>query len=175
MAKLEISVLKGVNGANFGSNSTIIHKVLGDKFKNSESRELSSSDKEFLDWVNQEFANMSGRPIEDFSKYDDNIKYNFDDSGKSDFYPFCRIDYDDNDKFEAIEIYSDQHTKLIIDENDYSDFDLKKLLTLADDFISEENNTAWTSYSKQIGVYCPDGDDRVECILFGGEGYYGKD
>jgi hypothetical protein len=43
-------------------------------------------------------------------------------------------------RFDAIEIYSDQKSELIVDGKDFSDFELKKLLTLADDFVSEENN-----------------------------------
>lgn len=171
MAKLEISVLKGVNGARFGFSSTIVHRALGDDYKKEKTREMTQKDKDFLNWVDQQFAEMSGRPIEEFSKYNDD-KYDFDDKDKSDYYPFCRIDYDENDKFEAIEIYSDQQTELIIDGKDCSDFELHKLLSLADDFVSEENNTAWTSYSKQIGIWCPDGNSRVECILFGKNGYY---
>lgn len=172
MAKVEICLLKSVNGVSFGSIPEIVHKALGNDFTKKEEREMTSSDKDFLNWVNQEFSEMTGRPIEDFSKYDDDEEYSFDDSDKSDYYSFCRIDYDDNDKFEALEVYSDQNTELIIDGNDYSDFDLQKLLSLSDDFISEENNTSWTSYSKQIGIWCPDGNNNVECILFGKPGYY---
>lgn len=72
---------------------------------------------------------MTGKPIENYTKYLDNKEYDFDDTTSSDFYTFARIEYD-------------------------------------------ENNTSYTSYSKQIGIWCPDGDDRVECILFGRAGYY---
>ena len=170
MADFYINVLKDVNGLKFGSKPSEVHKVLGANFKKNSS-ELSDSSKDFLLEVSKKMAEMSGRPLEDFTKYDN---YDEFDSDTSDYYPECKIEYDDNDFFEAIEIYSDKHSRLIIKGKDYSDFNLKSLLTLADDFVSEEKNTLFRSYSSQISIWCPDGDGRVECILFGTSGYFQK-
>lgn len=172
MAKLVIEILKSVNGVAFGATEESIHKHLGNDFTTEKKMENSQDNDDFLLEVAMQFSEMTGKPVETYTKYLDDEQYDFENSGSSDSYSFARIDYDENKKFEAIEIYSDQQTELIIDGNDYSDFNLTQLLTLADDFVSEENNTAWTSYSKQIGIWCPDGDSRVECILFGCPGYY---
>jgi hypothetical protein len=170
MAKIEISILKSVNGLKFGSDADSVHKTFGNRFKNYEDKELSASSMDFLMKTAKEFAEMTGRPLSDFTKYlDESSEFDVD---FRDFYSFASIDYDERKRFAAIEIYSDKNTKLIVDGIDCSSFDLETLLSLADDFVVEENNTSYTSYSKQIGIWCPDGDDRVECVLFGEEGYY---
>lgn len=172
MAKLIIESLKSVNGVYFGSSKEKIHTHLGNNYETEEEQKKSQDNDDFLLEVAKQFSEMTGKTVETYTKYLDDKQYDFDDSDNSDYYPFCRIDYDNNDHFESIEVYADQQTELIIDDKDFSDFDLKELLTLADDFVSEENNTAWTSYSKQIGIWCPDGNEKVECILFGKTGYY---
>ena len=169
MDKFDVELLKSINGVKFGSKAAEVHKVFGEDFKKND-RELDDSDKEYLMKIAQRMSEMSGRPIEDFTKYIDKDEDFERDS--SDYYSFCRIDYDENDSFECIEIYSDQSSQLIVDGKDFSSFDLKSLLSLADDFVEEEKGTSYTSYTKQIGIWCPDGDGRVECILFGKPGYY---
>lgn len=154
----------------FGSDKSSVHKAFGNDFEKYEDKELSSKSMDFLMKTAKEFAEMTGRPLSDFTKYFNND--NEFDSDPCDYYSFCKIDYDDNGRFDAIEIYSDQKSELIVDGKDFLDFEIKKLLILADDFVSEENNTSYTSYTKQIGIWCPDGDDRVECVLFGKPGYY---
>ena len=170
MVKIEISVLNSANGLNFGSDKDAVHKVFGDNFKNYEDKELSPESIDYLMKTAQEFAEMSGRPVTDFTKYI--TEDNEFDHDPCDYYPFACIDYDDNKKFSAISIYSDQKTKLIVDGKDCSSFDLQTLLSLADDFVEEEDKTSYTSYTKQIGIWCPDADGRVECILFGKPNYY---
>lgn len=172
MAKIEITTLETVNGLKFGATSAQIHKTFGNNYTKNDNKPYSEKDDEFLLEIAKKFSEMTGKPIENYTKYLDNKEYDFDDTTSSDFYTFAKIEYDENNCFEAIEIYSDQKIDLIINGENYSDFNLQKLLTLADDFVSEENNTSYTSYSKQIGIWCPDGDDRVECILFGRAGYY---
>ena len=168
MDKFEVKILNCINHLNFGSSSTEVHKTFGTNFKK-QTEELSKSSKDFLMEVSKRMAAMSGRPLEEFTKYDKEDEF---DSDSSDYYSSCRIDYDENDCFECIEIYSDQGSQLIVNGNDFSNFDLQSLLTLADDFVEEENGTSYISYTKQIGIWCPDGDGRVECILFGKPGYY---
>lgn len=169
MAKIEISILESVNGLKFGSDAAAVHKVFGDNFKNFKDKELTDTDKDFLMKVAERMSEISGRPVTDYSKYiDEKTEFDYD---PSDYYPFCMIDYDEKDRFNAISIYSDKKTKLIVNGKEYS-FDLNTLLTLADDFFEEENKTSYISYSKQISIWCPDGDKRVESVLFGCPGYY---
>lgn len=170
MDKIEIAILQSANGVKFGSTPANIHKAFGDDFENFKDKKLSSEDKNFLTEVAKKFSEMSGRPISSFMEYfEEDNEFDYD---PCDYYSFCLIDYDDNDKFNAISIYSDQGTQLIVDGKDFSSFDLQKLLTLADDFEEKENKTSYISNSKQIGIWCPDGDGRVESILFGCPGYY---
>lgn len=168
MAKFVIEVLSCVNNLKFGATAKEVHKTFGSDFRKY-TEELSDSSKNFIFEVTKRMAEMTGKSIEEFTRYDNDNEF---DSDPCDYYSFCKIDYDDNGRFDAIEIYSDQESELIVDGKDFSDFELKKLLTLADDFVSEENNTSYTSYTKQIGIWCPDGNDRVECVLFGKPGYY---
>lgn len=170
MNKIIISVLNSVNGVKFGSDKSSVHNVFGDNFKNYEDKELSSESIDYLMKTAKEFAEMTGRPLSDFTKYfTEENEFDYD---PRDFYSFASIDYDEQKKFSAIEIYSDQKIELIVDGKDCSNFDLKTLLSLADDFVIEENNTSYRSYTKQIGIWCPDADGRVECVLFGKPNYY---
>lgn len=175
MAKIEVEVLKSINSVKFGASSDTIHKILGNDFNKGETEENPLDNQEYLLAVCKKMSEMTGRPVEEFKKYIESNKNELgasDSSDKSDYYKFCRIDYTNSNKFEAIEIYSNCDTELIINGTDYSDFDLKKLLTLSNDFKSEENGTSYISYSKQIGIWCPDSDNKVESILFGRPGYY---
>lgn len=104
--------------------------------------------KEFLNWVDEQFLEMSGRPIENFEKYDTDD--DFDDNYDS--YDEFRIEYNRDNKFEAIEVYADKKVELIVYGKDCSDFSVDGLKALADDFEWDSDNTAWTSYSKQIGI-----------------------
>ena len=170
MAKIEISLLKSANGVQFASDGDAVHKVFGNNFKNNEKKKLTSADKDFMLKIAERMSKISGQPITDFTKYLDD-DYDFD-KDTSYYYSFCKIDYDENDKFNAIEIYSDQKTQLIVDGKDCSDFSIAKLRTLADDFVWDSLNTSWVSQSKQIGIYCPENDKTVECVLFGCPSYY---
>ena len=172
MNKIEIKILQSANGVKFGSEPSTIHKIFGDNFDNYKDKKLTPSDENFLMQVAERMSEISGKPVSEYSKYfEEDNEFDYD---PCDYYSFCLIDYDENDKFNAISIYSNQGTKLIVDGKDYSSFDLQKLLTLADDFVEEENKSSYTSYSKQINIWCPDGDGRVESVLFGCPGYYDK-
>ena len=115
MAKIEISLLKSANGVQFASDGDAVHKVFGNNFKNNEKKKLTSADKDFMLKIAERMSKISGQPITDFTKYLDD-DYDFD-KDTSDYYSFCKIEYDENDKFNAIEIYSDQKTQLIVDGN----------------------------------------------------------
>ena len=171
MAELNVIPLRGVNDIHFGADSARVHRTLGKPEKSSENRELSQSNMDFLMDVCKRMSEMSGRPLSDYTKYIDSDDYDpVPPDENNDYYDFCRVDYDKKGCFECIEIYADEDVKLTVDGKDCSDFNLQTLLTLADDFVEEEDGAAWASESKQIGIWCPDG--KVECILFGRPGYY---
>ena len=69
MNKIIISVLNSVNGVKFGSDKSSVHNVFGDNFKNYEDKELSSESIDYLMKTAKEFAEMTGRPLSDFTKY----------------------------------------------------------------------------------------------------------
>ena len=170
MAKIEIKLLQGVNGLKFGANASSVHKVFGNNFENDKNKDLTSDDKDYLLKIAKEFSKMSGRPLEEFTKYlDKDMDF---EKENSDYYSFCMIDYDYNEKFSAISIYSDQNIQLFVEGKDCSKFDLKTFLSLADDFVIEEEKTIYKSYSRQISVFCPDGDEKVKSITFAIPGYY---
>ena len=62
------------------------------------------------------------RPLESFTNYINDDNYDFDDSYKSEYCSFARVDYDENEKSQAIEIYSGQNTALIVDGKDRADY-----------------------------------------------------
>ena len=169
MTKLDIILLESANGVKFGSDAEAVHKAFGDNFKNYKDKKLTDSDNEFLMKVAEKMSEISGKPVSNYTKYlTEETEF---DNDPCDYYPFCMIDYDDNDKFNAISVYADEKTKLFVDGKEYN-FDFATLLTLADDFVEEENKTTYISHSKQISIWCPDGDKRVESILFGCPGYW---
>ena len=89
-----------------------------------------------------------------------------------DGYGKYQLEYDEQNRLVSACLISEYSEGLRIYNEDCSDFNLKKLLSLADDFIKEEDGASYVSYSLQIGIYCPDMDDRVESITFGCEGYF---
>ena len=170
MAKIDIILLESVNGVKFGSDAEAIHKAFGEDFKNYKDKKLTDSDNEFLLKVAEKMSEISGKPVSNYTKY--LTEENELDNDPCDYYPFCMIDYDDNDKFSAIEIYSDKKTDLIVNGIDCSDFNIETLKSLADDFVWNKEETSWTSRKKEICIYCPEDDKTVECVLFGCPGYY---
>ena len=170
MAKIDIILLESVNGVKFGSDAEAIHKAFGEDFKNYKDKKLTDSDNEFLLKVAEKMSEISGKPVSNYTKY--LTEENELDNDPCDYYPFCMIDYDDNDKFSAIEIYSDKKTDLIVNGIDCSDFNIETLKSLADDFVWDKEETSWTSLKKEICIYCPEDDKTVKCVLFGCPGYY---
>ena len=168
MAKIEIETLRSVNGIPFGSNKTEVRKTFGASFKEhpKKIKETEESKKSY-DQIVERMAKMAGQTVEEFVKDVPPVNSRIYDE-----YLFGMINYSRNQIFESIEIPSDQKTQLIVDGKDCSDFSIAKLKTLADDFVWDSLNTSWMSQSKQIGIYCPENDKTVECVLFGCPGYY---
>ena len=170
MAKIEITILEGANGIKFGSNASEVHNAFGDDFKNYKNKKLTDSDNEFLMKVAKKMSEISGKPASNYKKYlTEDTEF---DNDPCDYYPFCMIDYDDNDKFSAIEIYSDKKIQLIVNAIDCSNFNIETLKSLADDFVWDKVETSWISLKKEICIFCPENDKIVECVLFGCPGYY---
>lgn len=92
-----------------------------------------------------------------------------------DIYGKYQLEYDTNDCLISATLIAEYVEHLICCGKDFSDFDLKKFLSLSNDFIEEENGASYVSYSLQIGIYCPDMDGRIENITFGSEGYFQSD
>jgi len=92
---------------------------------------------------------------------------------KKDAYKGFQVHYNDDLFFEAIEINnSGPRVKLIVDGKDCSDFNIKKLLSLSDDFIYDEHDTSYYSYEKSIIIWCPNGKEKVETVLFAHDEYF---
>lgn len=95
----------------------------------------------------------------EFYKFEDDIK-------TTDDFGFCHVFYDDDDRCEAIEIFSDSEVFVESAKIFPTDFNTaKKIIT---DF--EQDDEGLICYSKSIGIYAPDGE--MESILFGKENYY---
>lgn len=84
-------------------------------------------------------------------------------SNTTDDFGFCHVYYDDENKFEAIEIFD---AEVYIGETKVFPIPVEELEELIDDLDDE-----LISIERSIGVYAPD-DDEPECILFGVKGYY---
>lgn len=63
MAKLDIKILNSVNGARFGSTSSIVHKALGEGYKKEEPREFTDEDKDFLLTICKNFSEKTAKPL----------------------------------------------------------------------------------------------------------------
>ncbi len=83
-------------------------------------------------------------------------------SNTTDDFGFCHVYYDDENKFEAIEIFD---AEVYIGETKVFPIPVEELEELIDDLDDE-----LISIERSIGVYAP--DDEPECILFGVKGYY---
>lgn len=92
-----------------------------------------------------------------------------DDINTTDDFGFCHVFYDQDNKCEAIEIFSEAEVfcnDTLIFPTDF--ITAKKAIS---DF--EEDDEGLISYSQSIGIYAPDGD--MESILFGKTGYYDEE
>lgn len=92
------------------------------------------------------------------------------DSNLTDDFGYCHVFYDDNDKCEAIEIFSDAEVyidnKLIFPTT--KEAVIKLFKDILDDLIQDEEG--FISYKYSIGIYAPDED--MESILIGTKNYY---
>ena len=84
----------------------------------------------------------------------------------TDAYDYFHIFYDENNKFEAIEIFDD----VIVSIEGVTIFpnNIKILKEISDDF--KKQDYSYISKNKSIGVHAP--NDKMESILIAIEGYY---
>ncbi len=98
---------------------------------------------------------------EKLGDYSEFKKTPFSDNTTDDF-GFCHVYYDDNNEFEAIEIFD---AEVYIGERKVFPVNADELSDIIEDFDEE-----LISVSKSIGIYAP--DEEPESILFGRKGYY---
>lgn len=89
----------------------------------------------------------------------------------TDTYNLVQIEYED-DIFVAATIYAQDMKHLSVWEHDCPDLEIEKILTLAKDFEWDQEDTSWTSRSKQISIYCSEGPRKLDSITFGCPGYF---
>ena len=172
MTRLEIQLLKSVNEVQFGLSQHFVREMLGLKYSKPERHLHEPEMQELLNRVLDMAVDISGKNKNDFLEIVENYQEYSKANYRHDRYKGFKVCYDAALQFEAIEIYADFGIKLIIGGKDYSNFRLKDFLSLADDFVSEEDSY-YTSYSKQIGITVSTEDKTLAgAILFGKPGYY---
>ncbi|MBR4630266.1 MAG: hypothetical protein IKO57_07470 [Treponema sp.] len=174
MDRVTIIPLKSVNGVPFGAKKEEVRKVLGSDYENSletieenkdvfEMEEVKKVEETF-----KELYKHMGKNPEDF-EWPDISEFEED----NDTYNLVQIEYED-DKFVSATVYAHNAKHLTIGDNDCSDLELAKILTLATDFEWIEEDTSWVSKSKQVGLYCPEDKYKIDSITFGCPGYYNQ-
>lgn len=95
----------------------------------------------------------------------------FSKSETTDYGDF-QIYYDENEKFEAIEIF--ENTKVYIGDVLIFPGNIHSAEKIINDLEPDGDCESgyYISRSKSIGIYAP--DEEIECILFGGSDYYNK-
>jgi len=171
MAKLDIKILNSVNGIPFFTSKEQTRKAFGSEYVNTlenkanqnEVNEALSIIEEKIKEVYEEMGKDS-KLFEwpDLSQYESDI----------DRYSYFDLEYDKQGRFVSVTLDAEKTKSLFINDKDCSSFEIKELLKIANDFVWDSINTAYTSSSKQISIWCPEGKNKVESILFGCPGYY---
>ncbi|MCR4790936.1 MAG: hypothetical protein K5839_07660, partial [Treponemataceae bacterium] len=167
MDKVTIIPLKSVNGVPFGSTKADVRKSLGSDYENSletieknkdvfESKEIKKIEETFKALYQHVGKDPNSFEWPDISEFEED----------NDTYNLVQIEYE-NDKFVSATIYAQDLKHLTIYDHDCSDLEIEKILTLAKDFVWDENDTTWLSKSKQIGIYCSEGKRKIDSITFG--------
>ena len=172
MDKLTIIPLKSVNGVPFGATKEEVRKVLGSDYENSleiieknkgafESKEIKEIEKSFKALYQHMEKDPNSFEWPDISEFEED----------NDTYNLVQIEYED-DRFVSATIYPQDLRHFTIFDYDCSDFEIEKILTLAKDFVWDEEDTTWLSKSRQIAIYCSEGKRKIDSITFGCPGYY---
>lgn len=172
MTKLTITPLKSVNGVPFGASKEDVRKVLGRDFKNSieeMNKSMNANEQKAIKEVEEAIKALyqhMGKDPNSF-RWPDISEFEED----NDTYNLVQIEYENN-KFVSATIYAQNMKNLSIWDQDCSDLEIEKILTLAKDFEWDEEDTSWLSKAKQIGIYCSEGKRKIDSITFGCPGYY---
>ena len=86
---------------------------------------------------------------------------------KVDDFGYCHVYYDNDDKCEAVEFFTD--VEIQINGQKVSPGRIEPIKGIITDLLEEEDGF-WTSKSCSVGVTAPDGE--IETILFGCTNYY---
>ena len=172
MDNVTIIPLESVNGVPFGVSKDAVRKALGPDYENSletieknknvfESKEIKEIEESFKALYQHIGKNPDTFEWPDISEFE----------ADTDTYNLVQIEYE-NDKFVSATIYAQDLKHLTIWDQDCSDFEIEKVLTLAKDFEWDEEDTTWLSKSRQIAIYCSEGKRKIDSITFGCPGYY---
>ena len=172
MDRVTIIPLKSVNGVPFGATKEEVRKVLGSDYENSVELREKNKDvfdspeiKQLEESLKALYQEMGKDPNSfewpDISEYEED----------NDTYNLVQIEYED-DIFVSATIYAQDMKYLSVWGHDCSDLEIEKILTLAKDFEWDQEDTSWTSRSKQISIYCSEGPRKLDSITFGCPGYF---
>lgn len=171
MKQVTLVLNESVNGIPFFTQKQQVRDLLGkpdyNSFENRAPEEEVEAAKKMLEGPIKELYKKMGKDPDSFewpdiSEFDSDI----------DTYGPLQLEYDKKGRFVSVNLLADELDGFELNGNQYSDFKLKTLLSLADDFVKEEDGASYISYSKQIGIWVPLADGKVESVLFGCPGYY---
>lgn len=171
MGNLSIILRKSVNGIPFFTKKADVRAILGDPDYSStedivEECEVQRAKKLLEIAIKETYQEMGKDP--DSFEWPDISQYQSD----LDTYGQYQLEYDREQRLVSVNLITEYNTRFVIEGKDFSDFDLKKILSLANDFVIEEEGCSYVSRSKQIGIWCPNADGKIESIVFGSEGYF---
>jgi len=174
MDKVTIIPLKSVNGVPFGTKKEDVRKALGPDYENSldiikKNESLNQDQQKALDEVENAIKALYQHMGKDPNSFEWPDISEFEED--TDTYNLVQIEYED-DIFVAAAIYAQDLKHLTIWNHDCSDLEIEKILTLAEDFEWDQEDTSWTSRSKQISIYCSEGPRKIDSITFGCPGYF---
>ena len=172
MDKLTIIPLKSVNGVHFGATKNEVRKVLGSDYENSieeMNKPMNQEEKKAINAVEDAIKALYQHMGKDPNSFEWPDISEFEED--NDTYNLVQIEYEEN-KFVSATIYVQDIKHLTVFDYDCSDFEIEKILTLAKDFVWDEEDTTWLSKSRQIAIYCSEGKRKIDSITFGCPGYF---
>ena len=171
MKKIKIVLNLSVNGIPFFTPKEQVRKILGkpdyNSIENQPPEEEVEAAKKMLEGPIKELYKKMGKNSDSF-EWPDISEYETD----FDQYGSFLFEYNEQRQFVSVSINVDEGIAFELDGKEYSNFDLKTLLSLADDFVMEEEDTTFISFSKQIVIGLDFAGGKVETILFGCPNYY---
>ncbi|MCR5698549.1 MAG: hypothetical protein K6G52_02780 [Treponemataceae bacterium] len=169
MAKPRIEILNSFEYIPFGAKKEDVRNILQDPYVNSNeslpSKEEVEPAMKIVEEKIKELFEVMGRDPDSFEWPETPVS-------DVDRYESFWLEYNDKTELVAATVFPEKCEGMIINGREFNGFKIKELLTLADDFVWEKLDTSYTSYSKQIAIYCPEGKNKIENIMFGCPGYF---